>query len=134
LEPALLVLRTMARFVLQPCHLREGKLAPLKGTQPLVLDWSGLVEKLAPSREARARMTLKSMQPGAYVGTVQDQNNPKIARNFVFANQDRSAHVDWILKKDPTFETRLLDVYRVDEVRWDAAVTEFDTPGIPPWG
>lgn len=124
----------MARFVLQPCHLREGRLAPIKGTAPVVFNWVELVDALAPSKEPRAKMTLRSMRPGAYVGTVKDQRDPKVVRNFLLLNQDRSAQLDWVLNKDPGFESRLVDVYRVDEVKWEAVVHEFDTPGLPPWG
>ena len=123
----------MARFVLQPCHLREGRLAPVKGTKPVVFNWAELVAVLAPSKEPRAKMTLRSIQPGAYVGTAKDRTDPKVLRNFVLVNQDRSSQLGWILRKDPEFERRLVDVYRVDEVKWEAVVHEFDTPGLPPW-
>jgi len=123
----------LARFVLQPCHLREGRLAPIKGAAPVVFNWVELVAALAPSKEPRAKMTLRSMQPGAYVGTVSDTVDSKVIRNFILVNQDRSAQLDWVLKKDPGFERRLISVYRVDDVKWEAAVREFDTPGLPPW-
>lgn len=123
----------MARFVLQPCRLREGRLTPIKGAKAVVFNWVELVAALAPSKEPRAKMTLRSMQPGAYVGTVKDPLNPNVVRNFILVNQDRSAQLEWVLKKDPGFENRLVDVYRVDEVKWEAVVHEFDTPGLPPW-
>lgn len=123
----------MARFVLQPCRLREGKFAPVKGAEPVVFDWPKLVEVLAPSHELPALKTLRSMQPGAYVGTTKDKTDQRRLRNFVLLNQDRSAKLDWILKKDPTFEERLVTVYRVDEVKWESVVQEFDTAGLPPW-
>lgn len=122
----------MARFVLQPCHLREGTFAPIKGTTPVVLDWRGLLTALAPSGSYNAKMTLRALRPGTYVGTTKDRRDPKVLRNFVLANPDRSAQVDGVLKKDPEFEERLVDVYRVDEVVWDSVVQEFDTPGPLP--
>jgi len=72
-------------------------------------------------------MALRSLQPGAYVGTLKDRQNPKLLRNFVIMNQDRSSRLAWVLKKDPEFEERLVDVYRVDEVKWESVVQEFDT-------
>lgn len=123
----------MAHFILQPCHLREGKFAPIKGTSPKVFTWAELVEALAPSKETRARMTLRRMQPGAYVGTAKDRNDAKMVRNFLLVNQNRSSQLEWVLKKDPTFENRLISVYRVDEVKWEGVVHEFDTPGRMPW-
>ena len=121
----------MANFVLQPCHLREGKFAPIKGSEPLSLGWKELVTKLAPSRERTSLMNLRAMQAGAYVGLTKREGK---VTNFLLLNQDRSAKLDWVLKKDPSFELRLVEVYRVDEAQWDATVHEFDTPGLPPWG
>lgn len=123
----------MSRFVLQPCHLRDEKFAPIKGRGPVVFGWRELVSALAPSKEPRAKLTLRSMQPGAYVGTVKDGSEPGMIRNFVLVNQDRSSRVGWVTRKDPSFETRLVEVYRVDEVQWEAAVQEFDRPGPTPW-
>jgi len=124
---------SLSRFVLQPCHLREGKFAPVKGSEPVVFDWASLVKALAPSQELAALRTLRSMQPGAYVGTTKDPVNKGKIRNFLLLNQDRSARLNWILKKDPSFETRLVDVFRVDDVKWESTMTEFDTPGASPW-
>lgn len=117
----------MARFVLQPCHLREGKLAPNKGVAPVVFTWPELMAAVAPSQGHQAKMALRALQPGAYVGTIKDPKNSKILRNFVIVNQDRSSQLTWVLKKDPGFEERLVDVYRVDEVKWESVVQEFDT-------
>lgn len=123
----------MAQFTLQPCHLREGKFAPIKGATPKVFNWTELVETLAPSKDPRARMTLRRMQPGAYIGTAKDRLDAKVVRNFLLVNQDRSPQLEWVLKKDPGFEDRILSVYRVDEVKWESVVHEFDTPGRSPW-
>lgn len=117
----------MARFVLQPCHLREGKFAPIKGSTPKTFNWPELVEALAPSKEARAKITLRRMQPGSYVGTAKDRFDAKVVRNFLLVNQDRSPQLEWVLRKDPGFEDRLLSVYRVDEVKWESVVHEFES-------
>lgn len=117
----------MARFVLQPCHLREGKLAPNKGMHPVVFSWPELLAAVAPSGDYRAKMALRSLRPGAYVGTVRDRQNPKLLRNFVVLNQDMTSQFAWLLRGNHEFGERLVDAYRVDEVKWEAVVQEFDT-------
>jgi hypothetical protein len=119
--------------VLQPCHLREGKFAPIKGSEPVEFDWAALVRALAPSQELAALKTLRAIRPGAYVGTTKDLVTKDKIRNFLLLNQDRSAKLTWILKKDPQFEARLLEVFRVDVVQWESTIVEFDTPGAAPW-
>jgi hypothetical protein len=125
----------VARFVLQPCHLRDNRFAPTKGSEPVVLDWKSLREKLAPSGERAALMNLRGARIGCFVGLIKDPKNldGRTPRNFMLMNLDRSARLDWLLKKDPSFETRLLEVYRVEDVRWDSVVEEFGTPELPPW-
>ena len=123
----------LAKFVLHPCHLREDRFAPIKGAVAVTMNWAELVTTLAPSQELDAKMTLRSVSPGSYVGITKDRTDSKKIRNFVILNPDRSAKLDWLLKKDPSFENRLLQVFRVDEVVWESVVQEFDTPGQLPW-
>ena len=125
----------MAKFVLQPCHLRDFKFAPIKGTEPTTFDWEELRQKLAPSNERSALHNLRALRIGSYVGLLKDLKTPNgRPGNFVLFNLDRSARLDWLLKQQPTFEERLLEVYRVDEVLWDSKVEEFKgTPDLPSW-
>jgi hypothetical protein len=112
-----------SRFVLQPCKLFAGHFVPLK-CDALELDWSGLCSLLAPSRERQALVNLRVLQSNAYVGLTKSPYDGSL-KNFVFLNQDRSNKADWFLKRDPSFEQRLYEVYRVDESHWDASITEF---------
>ena len=43
---------------------------------------------------------------------------------WVLLNRDRTGNIGWITKKDPGFADRVIDAYRVDEVKWDSSVTE----------
>jgi len=121
----------MARFLLQPCHLRGTHLAPLKGTEPVALDWKSLRAKLAPTSDSSSLASLRALRIGAFVGLAKDRYNPAVSRNFMVLNNDRSARLDWVLSKDPTFADRLLEVYRVDDVQWDSSVSE---PTLKPVG
>jgi hypothetical protein len=114
----------MSEFVLQPCHLRGTQLTPLKSQTALTLDWNALKAKFAPSNDTQALRSLHAARVGAFIGLARDRKNPTISRNFMVLNEDRSARMDWILNKDPTFANRLLEVYKIVQVKWDSAFLE----------
>ena len=114
----------MAKFTLTKCKLREDKFVKEAAFDSFSTDWDQLVERLAPSKTKEALMNLRQLQPGAFVGLARDKNNPENIRNFVLLNTDRSAKLDWVLKKDPSFEDRLIEVYKVEHVQLDATVLE----------
>lgn len=119
----------MASFKIQPCKLRAGWLVPTKDP-PLVLNWRELCARLAPSRDLRALQTLQLVQLGSYVGLVIGPNGART--NFVLTNTDRSGNLGVVLTRDPSFESRLVEVYRVEAVKWDARVTEHGlVKGVP---
>ncbi len=103
----------MARFVLQPCKLREDRLVPVKGADTEEVTWRELVVKLAPSADIKALRTLYYIQQGAYIGLLQHPNNPNKEVNFCFVAQDRSGLVTEIIRRDPSFAKRLTTVYLV---------------------
>jgi hypothetical protein len=115
----------VASFRLQPCKLREQWLVPSK-EPAFVLSWPELCAKLAPSKDERALRALQLIQIGSYVGLV--SRPPKMVAgppsNFVLLNHDRSGNLGAVLSKDPTLGPRLVEVYRVEEVQWDARVVE----------
>lgn len=119
------------RFVLLPCRLREDKLVPEKGTEPITLDWRELAAKLAPSNRIEALKTLKHVQRGAYIGLL-DQGKNKPPSNFCFIAQDRSGNVADVLRRNPMFGDRLIEVYKVIEADRGAALTEADKPSRGP--
>lgn len=112
----------MAKFLLRPCKVRGGHIVDSKD-EAVEMDWDALCKKLAPSKDRQALMNLRTLQIGAFVGL---STNTRLRRvgNFVLLNQDRSGNLRWILKKDPEFERRVLEVYRVEDVRWDSKVVE----------
>lgn len=121
----------MARFVLQPCKLRDERLVPVKGEPPITLNWRELCERLAPSREQKALQVLQLVQVNSYVGTTKNPHGTGKPANFVLMNPDRSGNLAKIMSKDATFAHRLLSVYRVDDVEWDARVTELGASKRP---
>lgn len=116
----------MARFVLKPCKLREEWLVPVKDEQPLVLSWRELCKKLAPSGDVKALSALRLLQVNSYVGLTKTRGQGEQVGNFVLTNQDRSGHLKRVMDKDHSFASRLIEVYRVEEVAWDAKLVEFE--------
>jgi hypothetical protein len=43
-------------------------------------------------------------------------------------NPDRSGDFRHVLRADPEFELRLVSVYRVEEVNWEAKLKEYPNP------
>jgi len=112
----------MAKFFLQPCRLREDKLVPTK--EPKVeFKWLDLVSRLAPSKSKNAQMVLRRMERGCFIGLVLNEQT-KEAVNFLLLNPDRSGSVKALLRKDPSFERRLIEVFRVEDFAWDAKMEE----------
>ena len=116
----------MARFVLQKCKLREHRLVPLKDEPPITLNWRELCKLLAPSRDVRALRVLQQLQTNSFVGLVAlPGSKPGTPPgNFVMTNPDLSGDLSRVLGRDASFAARLSVVYRVDDVEWDAKVTE----------
>jgi hypothetical protein len=110
----------VARIVLQPCRILWKTFVPAEGPKQ-EFDLPALVKKLAPENDPGALGKLRAIQIGSFIGLSQ---TGKGMLNFVLLNHDRSGSFEWIDKKDPTFEDRVREVYRVEEVTWDGKITE----------
>ncbi len=116
----------MARFVLTPCKLREDRMVP-SGAPVLTLDWAQLAAKLAPSKANIALMTLRRLRPTAFVGLLKAVPPKTGVSNFVLMNADRENKIGWLLKKQPDFPDRLVDLYLVEEALFDARMEEISS-------
>ena len=68
---------------------------------------------------------LSLLVPNAYIGLARDEDGQ--AKRFVVKNRPNSKDIQWILKKDPLFRSRLIEVWRVEDTVRD---TEFvEQPG-----
>lgn len=90
---------------------------------PLEFSWDDLVRRLAPSKSTRAKQQLRSVRTGAFIGVTENAQT-KEKCNFVLLNTNRTGKIDWLLKQDPTFPRRLVEVFRVDAVSWDDKLQE----------
>jgi hypothetical protein len=111
----------MAEFVLYPAKLRDGKFMPIREEEPVVLDWKELAKRLAPSKSRQGLMLLRSLRPGVFVGTRKRGAQPL---TFLFDAAGKSRNIGGILKGDPMFEESLVEVFLVDQVKWDSRFVE----------
>jgi hypothetical protein len=117
----------MAQFVLQPYRHRQGKLALDRRQEPLTLNVDELFEKFGLSAQNPLdRLRVQAMKPGAFVGISLGRASQKPVC-FVLDNADRSPSYEWILKRDPTFDERIKEVYRIESALWDSSVQEVST-------
>lgn len=123
----------MSRFVLQPCKLRGDRIVPEKA-EPLVLKSKAeLIERF----QAKSQMhlaQLRQLRVTAFVGTVVGSRSQKPSP-FIIWNHDRSNRVRWLFNQDPQFGSRVLEVFRVEEVDWGASIQEADSgkKDMPTW-
>ena len=115
----------MASFILQPCRLRADRLVPTKD-EVVTFEWEDLVERLAPSKSLQAKMTLRKLQKGAFIGTTR-QAESQSPTNFLLVMPDRSGRIGGLIKQDPSFPERLLEVFQVQSVDWDDSLDEIRT-------
>lgn len=114
----------MAEIVLQPFRHRAGKLAPDRRKEPLVLTPAELFEMFSlNTRDKLDQIRIHHLRAGAYVGISLGRTS-KQPTCFVFESADGSPSYAWILSKDPGFEDRIQEVYKVEKVLWDGKIEE----------
>lgn len=114
----------MAEFVLQPFRHRAGKFALDRRKEAITLTSQELFEKFGlDAANPVDRLRVQHMRPGGFVGISIGRNSQKPVC-FVLSNADRSPSYAWILNKDPSFEDRIQEVFRIEKALWDAKVEE----------
>lgn len=115
------------RIVLQPSRILKDHFAAEKARDPLSLDWEGLCDLFlrgleeGPIRQRRAEL-LRRLAVGGYVGFSSPRTPTGSAgdsrRLFVFLNP-AGGDFSSVLARDPTFDQRVEEVYRVECVEHD---------------
>ena len=118
----------VSRFVLKPARLLLTRFVTSRTGDEQSLDLKGLMERFAPTREPGDRINLMHLRRGEFMGLVRSGKNPNRIVTFLLVNPDQSGNVDFVLKNDPSFENRLVEVYRVEEAVYDARITEEPNP------
>jgi hypothetical protein len=114
----------MAKFVMLPCKVREDRIVPQKQGEPVELTGLQVIERfLLDMRSPADLLAFRSLSPNSFIGLVKSALNGRPIR-FYIRNTDLSGDISWILKRDPTFAARLLEVWKIDSAAWDSRVIE----------
>jgi hypothetical protein len=108
-------------FVLRPAKLREGKFVPQRKAELLTMSWAEVVGRLAPSRSRESAILLRHAHPGMFVGT---RTRGAQATTFAFDAAGRSRDAAQVLRRDPTFEKSVIEVFLVERVDWGMELQE----------
>ena len=115
------------QFVLQPCKLRNSDFVPTKD-EVVTFSWKEMLNRFAVSGTRQAVLNVRGIKLGSFIGMAVDPRTGK-PTNFYLWNPDFSGSLVGKIKKDPGFTDRILEVYRVEHVEWDAQVKEFTSNG-----
>ena len=113
------LLAFMTALTLQQYRLRGTRLVPMRDRDPESLEWTELVKRLAPSASAHALLILRHAKIGEFIGT-RTREGKQQSFKVAIPNGEISA----IMRRQPSFGSDLLEVYRVERTQWDASMTE----------
>ena len=114
----------MSKFVLKPARLLQTRLVTSKTDPEFSLDFKAMVKRFVPPNAAFERTKLLNLKHGMFIGLSRSQRRPGEKCIFVLANLDRGGDIAFVLRKDPSFENRLIEAYFVESAEYDAKVTE----------
>lgn len=123
----------VARFVLQPCKIRENRVVP-SGEENVVLGLAEFVKKFTITGERQERGKMRAARVGAFIG-VCTGSRTKEPTLFVIWREDRFADIKFLLRKDPTFPDRCHAIFKVIEADWGSRIEEpfSGKKDIPTW-
>jgi hypothetical protein len=121
----------MAKAVLQPCKVREDRIVPKRGEDPVSYTLGEIAQKFVPVRQGETDFSYKRrvralirMKPGSYIGLVRDRR--KGLTHFVLANRDSmSNNFRWFARTNPLFFRSIEEVYRVESMEWEGRLEVF---------
>mgnify|MGYP001574908788 CR=1 FL=1 len=115
----------MAKIKMVECRLRETKLVPIKGKEYEEFDLKELVAKwqLTPSQNATHLRVLRMLKPDCFVGR-STHPTTGVPGLFYWHDATNKNDVASLLKRDPSFSNRLVEVWRVESAQWDSKFEE----------
>jgi hypothetical protein len=114
----------VTQYTLQRCFIRKDRIVPLKDELPVEFSWALLQERFVPSGERHAKMNLLALKQKMFVGVVTDRRDPKKKNSFILEDRWKSGKIGWLLKMDPSFPSRVLEVFQVLSLARDVAYEE----------
>lgn len=114
----------MPKFELVPCKIREDRVVRKKGAESVAFTGPELMRKFLLDPGNRIDLVLfRSLVPESYIGLSKSSRNGRPVR-FYLRNDDLTGDLSWVLKRDPTFADRVLEVWLIDRSEWDSRVIE----------
>ena len=110
----------MERIILRPSRFRGGALIEDRG-DPLELTWGQACERLAPDEDRRSWAVIRNARAGNHIG-VRTKNGRKTT--FLLATSVSDSDVRWLMKRIPDFAETVDEIFRVEQVAWEAAISE----------
>jgi hypothetical protein len=115
----------VSKFVLKPARLLQTRLVVSKNEPEIEVDFKGLQKLLLPPNSPPfEKAKVLNLHHGMFIGHSQSAKRPGQKVIFTLFNIDRSGNIEFVLKKDPSFETRLLKAYFVEKAEYDAKISE----------
>jgi len=107
------------RARLTPCRfMQRTHLAPQRDADTVEVNWAGFRELLGVERgDVRTIKGLRSVEAGAFVGVAKGRRGP--APFVVYPRHGND--VGFVMRAHPGWRDRLINVYRVDAIRWGGA-------------
>jgi hypothetical protein len=114
----------VSHFVLKPARLLQTRLVTSKTDPAFELDFKQLVQRFVSPNAINERLKLLNLRHGMFLGLSRSKLRPGGKCIFVLFNIDRGGNIDFVLKRDPSFEQRLLESYFVESAEYDAKLSE----------
>ncbi len=114
----------MSRFVLRPARILQTRLSPLKDEPAEEYTLEELVRKFVRPGDMTEARKLGLLKRNTFVGLVSGRNNTKKEFVFILRMPSGKGDIEEILKLDPSFATRLICAYKVEEAQFDAKLEE----------
>jgi hypothetical protein len=103
----------MHQITIRKCQILGNKI--LSRGEPETLSLAKLVEKFAQSGSRVAKLNILALRAGDYVGLSTSKTESGHPSSFVLFNNG-SNDISKMLKNNPGFETKILEIYRADDV------------------
>ena len=118
--------KSLSRFELQPCKIREDRVVP-SGEENLVFDLAEFVKAFSITGNIHVdRAKIRQTRVGGYIGVCTGSRSKRDTL-FVIWRPDRGNGIDFLLRLDRTFPERCKVIFKVIEADWGSRVIEPDS-------
>jgi hypothetical protein len=69
-------------------------------------------------------MNLMALKQRMFVGVVKDRRDPTKRNSFVLEDRWKTGKIAWLLKADPFFPSRVVEVFQALALEWDSKFQE----------